>query len=130
MNAIRLGVLLLALIYPQFSYGSSVIEPDAFWRTFRALNPLFVQDMVASSQDESGRRLLLVSEPPPHLSDRLQQIFGRVFGEAYLRHDIFTQPIGYDGWVKDVVISLHYPIQTEHQFDRDVAALNVEAFGT
>src|SRR5215469_2950373 len=73
------------------------------WEKFRIAYPYHIQVVALSGPDGAGRRLLIVSEPPPSVT--LQDIVSldpENFAEiATMRHGI-----GFDGWVKDVLIDL------------------------
>jgi hypothetical protein len=118
------------LIFSICSSQALTLEPEEFWRSFRAQNPLFLQDLAVSPFDADGHRLLLLSEPPPHIGKILKDVLSRVFKDAYVDHQVYKHPIGFDGWVKDVVVTLRYSAEGKNKFDRDVAGLHVELFGT
>lgn len=101
-----------------------------YWRAFRHLNPLFIQDVVASSPSENGSRLLLLSEPPPLLYESVEETLRATFGDTYNGHEIFTQKVGFDGWVKDIVVCLAYSRDTNRSFEHDIANLHQRIFGT
>lgn len=124
------GRILFCCFMALVPQSAKAIEASDFWRTFRSQNPLFTQDVVASPFDDKGNCLVIVSEPPPHLAGRVKEAFGKIFKEAYQSHELFTQQIGFDGWVKDIVVRLHYSSDERLRLDRDIAALNVELFGT
>jgi len=101
-----------------------------YWQAFRHQNPLFIQDVVSSSPSEDGSRLLLLSEPPPLLYESIEETLCAIFGDVYNGHEIFTQKVGFDGWVKDVVVRLAYSKDTNRSFERDIANLHQRIFGT
>jgi hypothetical protein len=73
------------------------------WERFRADHPYHIQVVAISLPNDDGHRLLVISEPPPHVTaDALQAIDPQVFGQLA----VGTNPIGDDGWTKDILIDL------------------------
>src|SRR5712692_4065509 len=73
------------------------------WERFRADHPYHIQVVAMSAPDAAGHRLLVISEPPPHVTiEVLRAIDRQVFGEL----SVGTHLIGEDGWVKDILIDL------------------------
>jgi hypothetical protein len=109
-----------------------------FWLDFRAVNPFHVQAIVASTESHDGERMLLITEPPPHFANpevasfnvRLNRELANVFGDALAAHDVFSHPVGYDGWVKDIAVRLHYPAMDNQVFEADILRLHRRLFGT
>src|SRR5216684_2251351 len=73
------------------------------WKRFRVDHPYHIQVVAISTPNNAGHRLLVISEPPPHVTvDVLRAIDPQVFTEL----TVGTNPIGEDGWVKDILIDL------------------------
>ncbi len=66
--------------------------------------PLHSQMVALSDAEVDGSRTLIISEPPPHVT--LGNILTTVGGDVLLNHNVVTHKIGFDGWVKDVVIGV------------------------
>lgn len=82
------------------SSSSDVGEED--WRLFRTTFPLHMQTLaVVKSGDRV--RTLIISEPPPHVT--LQQLIA-VDPKKLKTAEVKQWTIGFDGWVKDIVVQL------------------------
>lgn len=76
---------------------------QAMWKEFRTVHPYHLQVIGLSRPSVDGTRVLIVSEPPPHATlDGLQLCSPKPFTTVVVE----KQPIGHDGWVKDVVVTL------------------------
>ncbi|MDR0790807.1 MAG: hypothetical protein LBO06_08475, partial [Bacteroidales bacterium] len=75
-------------------------DKSSIWKEFRK-NYSYQFQIVGEKKYDDGSRLLLISEPPPHTKlDSVRKIFGK-----YISNDtVFQHKIGYDGWVKDIII--------------------------
>src|SRR5438128_34391 len=91
-----LGVLLPAAVLA----GESA---RTMWQGFRAAHPYHLQIIGLSRPLGDSTRVLIISEPPPHATmDGLQSCLPRPFASVVVE----KQPIGHDGWIKDVVATL------------------------
>jgi hypothetical protein len=102
MRAIRtFGVAILAVFVPAAALADG--SARTMWQEFRAAHPYHLQIIGLSRPAGDGTRVLIVSEPPPHVTlDGLQACAPRPFASV----EVEKQPIGHDGWVKDVVVML------------------------
>lgn len=133
MFAMRSLICLLIYLFCNCTLAGAATSNSAtkeYWQAFRHQNPLFIQEVVSSSPLEDGSRLLLLSEPPPLLYESIEETLCATFGDAYKGHEIFTQKVGFDGWVKDVVVRLAYSRNMNRSFERDIANLHQRIFGT
>ncbi|HEX2080037.1 MAG TPA: hypothetical protein VHG08_20125 [Longimicrobium sp.] len=75
----------------------------ALWTAFRETYQEHTQVLALSSPAGDGSRTLLVTEPPPEttLGDVLLGA-----KEVLLGHEVRTHRLGYDGWVRDVALSV------------------------
>jgi hypothetical protein len=75
----------------------------AQWNDFRVVYPYHIQTIALSSSAQDGHRLLLLAEPPPHVTlARLRELDSAAFATSLEeRH-----PIGADGWTKDLLVDL------------------------
>jgi hypothetical protein len=94
-----MSVLLVALA------GQTTAEQNdslakARWNEFRKQFPHPIQTLAVSQPDETGARVLIISEPPPHVTEeQLRQHAKELAGLTVEKH-----AIGSGGWVKDVVV--------------------------
>lgn len=102
----------------------SKTSSENLWKQFRKTFPYHSQVLALSAPASDGSRTLIVSEPPPHAT-----LGGILFpvGDLLLNHSVKKQEIGYDGWVKDVVIALS---GTDREVASLVSELNRQLFGT
>jgi hypothetical protein len=102
MRAVKtLSVAVLCALLPTAAPAGE--SARSMWQEFRAAHPYHLQVMGLSRMLGDGTRVLILSEPPPHVTiDGLQQCAGQAFGSLAVE----KQPIGHDGWVKDVVVTL------------------------
>lgn len=94
------------------------------WQNFRKAYPYHIQG-IALGAPMDGCQTLIVAEPPPGVTlEGLQRIDPDVFGSPA----VMKQRIGYDGWVKDVVVSL--PVRTPQDLRQLTDRLSIYLFGT
>lgn len=76
---------------------------ESLWNEFREANPYNVQ-LVGLKSYEDGSHTIIISEPDEEVSTKkLNKLFKKY--NACIR--TFQQPLGYDGWLKDAVISFN-----------------------
>jgi hypothetical protein len=102
----------------------SETKSETIWKQFRQTYPYHSQTLALSKAESDGSRTLIVSEPPPHLT--LGNILSSVSG-VLLNHSIQKQVIGYDGWVKDIVIAVN---GNEREIASAISSLNLTLFQT
>ncbi len=107
------------------SLHASIQSWQSQWQAFRAAYPYHIQVIALSKPNAEGKRLLIISEPPPNLrpSD-IAALAPESFGELALPR----QRIGFDGWVQDAAIELN-PL-SEQQLAALVDSLHTKIFGT
>jgi hypothetical protein len=74
------------------------------WLGYRKAFLFHSQVLALSDAEPDGSRTLIISEPPPHVT--LGGILATIGGPLLLNHTVEKQPIGFDGWVKDVVVAV------------------------
>ena len=75
-------------------------QRDSLWTNFRQKNPYNIQ-LEGIHKYDDGSYTLILSEPSPRLSiDRLNELFEPLNASIIYK----THHIGYDGWLKDIVI--------------------------
>ncbi|HXQ72376.1 MAG TPA: hypothetical protein VN844_17905, partial [Pyrinomonadaceae bacterium] len=74
------------------------------WQNFRQAFAFHSQVIAVSEPESDNSRTLIISEPPPHVT--LANILLTIGGDFVLRHEIRKHAIGYDGWVKDVIVAV------------------------
>lgn len=100
-------------------------QQEDLWRGYRHTFPFHSQVIALSEPAADESRTLIVSEPPPHL--RLEDILTSVGNDLLLNHQVKKHRIGYDGWVKDVVIAIK---GNEEQVQAMLSRLNQSLFFT
>ena len=100
----RLLLLTLTSIFVMTGMGWAQLRSDFEdqWKSFREVFPYHAQILGLSPAAQDGHRLLLISEPPPHVTlDGVHALDSRLTNISEKEH-----PIGVDGWVKDLCIDL------------------------
>lgn len=106
---------------------------DMIWQQLRAVYPFHLQTVGLSDPIDDGERVLIIAEPPPTLPiQTFQEALKAIFGDALHAAEIRRQPIGYDGWVEDVVATLVYPAGADgtRRLQNDLAFLGQRLYGT
>jgi hypothetical protein len=127
-------ILLAVLAVILFDACKSKLAPDksiAFarkdevWQDFRDHFKYHMQTigLTAINNDESVA--MLISEPPPHTT--IRELKDKLKGFAYYIEEK-SQPIGYDGWIKDVVVVLTGASQKK--LDKLVGSLSAYLYGS
>jgi hypothetical protein len=98
---------------------------EDLWRGYRQTFPFHSQVIALSEPAADESRTLIVSEPPAHV--RLEDILTSVGNELLLNHQVKKHKMGYDGWVKDVVIAIK---GNEEQVQAMLSRLNQRLFFT
>jgi hypothetical protein len=115
MRAFRESLILVITVLAAASARAQ--ESDAVWKKFRKVHPYHHQALVLSEPSKEGGRYLLVSEPPPHVTvDGLRACAPDVaaaIGDLIEKIEVKKHPIGHDGWVKDIVLTLKSARDTE-----------------
>ena len=115
---------LLIVLGTGLAYAQTASEPEV-WKQFRQAYPFHTQVVALTPADSEGRRAMILSEPPPHVTvDGLK----KVLGPAALKVQLLKHPIGVDGWVKDALVDLE--AVPESQVNEMVSAVHWYAFGT
>lgn len=97
----------------------------AEWRAFRDAHPYHVQTIALGRVQPDGSRLLVITEPPPGVTRaRIVDVDSSLLANA----QTYRQRVGFDGWVKDVVVSL--PALSAPALNELVARLHLRLFGT
>jgi hypothetical protein len=101
------------------------VDSKIVWRDFREAYPYHIQTLALTDVDSEGRRILIISEPPPGITiARLKNVSPAALQDmAVLKHGI-----GYDGWVEDIVVSL--PATSRAELASLIDSLHRELFGT
>ena len=96
----------------------------SIWKQFRDTYPYHSQAVALSDDSGDGSKTLIISEPPPHLTigDVLYPL-----AKVLLNHSIQKQPVGYDGWTKDVVVAVK---GNKSDISESISALNSVLFDT
>lgn len=96
----HLFIAILLIIGSNASLATISERANSYAKEFRQTFPFHMQT-IALSAPKDGKRVLIVSEPPPHVKREDFRKFDRIaFGDPY-EHEI-----GFQGFTKDVVIEL------------------------
>jgi hypothetical protein len=78
---------------------------EVLWQDFRENYPYKFQ-MVGLAEFDDNSKFLIISEPPSHATEtEIRKIFDGYSFDLSIK----THPIGFDGWVKDIVIVVSKP---------------------
>jgi len=73
------------------------------WKHFREVFPFHTQCFAISEPDTKGNCILIISEPPTHVT--IRKIKNAIPCNNFFKNfKIFKHPIGYSGWLKDIVV--------------------------
>lgn len=103
----RVIKLLLLLIFS--SIGSAAAEglgPYDFWNAFRKTSPFPLQDFIASPISPSGDAVVILTEPPARVWSDRESVVKAAFDDNLVSMEVHSYPVGYDGWVRDIVLQL------------------------
>ena len=121
--ALVLG-LFAFLVVPVFGQTDNA-SIDSVWRTFRTTYPYHIQGIALTEPDSSGTRILVIAEPPPHITlDGLQALNPNLLQ----RPNVKRCRVGYDGWVADIIYIL--PQMTPSELHGLLDRLNHYLYGT
>jgi hypothetical protein len=95
--------LLFALVVVLTGMSSATAQENPDWKRFRDAHPLHTQVIALSPPDATKTRTLIVAEPPPHVTFEAVEKLGTGF---VISVNVATHKLGYDGWVRDLVIRL------------------------
>lgn len=97
--------LLLFLPVHSFCANQAELAAEGSWLAFRERFPFHVQTLAASGIYDDGSILVLISEPPPHLTQEL--LLAQLEKAGYTAgFQVRTHPIGLDGWVRDILLTV------------------------
>src|SRR5258708_6327924 len=118
----------LAIVLATLFQGTSLASPQDWigqWRAFRSAYPYHIQTVALSQPDAVGKRILIVSEPPPDVTmDQLMAVEPKLLSDGVIQRSI----IGVDGSVADALFEL--PAVPEGEIRSLVESLHVKLFGT
>jgi len=73
------------------------------WKHFREVFPFHTQCFAVSEPDNKDNCILIMSEPPPHVT--ISKIKNAIpYKNFFKNFKIYKHPIGYSGWLKDIVV--------------------------
>ena len=122
MCRLILGIALLGTLVP---LQAEVTDWLPEWKAFRSAYPYHFQAVALSRPNDSGRRLLIISEPPPAVTANDITAIDPVQLKVI---SIQEQAIGFDGWVKDALVEL--PALPDDDLTALVDKLHIGLFGT
>jgi len=83
------------------------------WENFRIDFPYHIQTIGVTAENNDGSRVIIISEPPPEVSK--EGVVG-VFSHFKAEVEEKVNPIGVDGWVKDLVVVIAGGSWRQQQF--------------
>lgn len=111
----------VALFADEVPYSSKIMEE--VWQEFRQIHPYGYQTVALKHVDDAC--VFVISEPSESISeDDFNSLFSAYNGEMSIKH----QPIGYDGWLADVVVMVRFVDNS--QFESFTHDLFVLLYGT
>jgi hypothetical protein len=113
-GVLAMRMLLAVIICTLAGSGWAELRPEftGQWKAFRQQYPYHIQAVALSGAEPDGHRLLLISEPPPHVTvDGLRALDPRALANL----EPGSNPIGVDGWAKDVLVDLPPMAQSDLQ---------------
>ena len=118
-------LLSLGMQSAAFAVLASIEQAEQVGNSFRETYPFHLQIVGLTSPLKDQSRVLIISEPPPHISpDYFLSIVDSFGGKAFVR----TNKIGYDGWVRDAVLAL--PPLSEDELAFLLTRLHRDLYGT
>jgi hypothetical protein len=122
-------VALLASMSDNTRAQASLDDGRDFAEGFRAAEPFLVRDIVVSAPTgPNAKRVFLLTEPPALAYASRASWIPDIFGEALIGHTTYEHRVGFDGFLRDIVIestALEPPEVT-----RIVEAIHEVFFGT
>jgi hypothetical protein len=103
----------------------STVPAPREWITFRSSHPFHIQTIAVGPVRTNGSRILVITEPPPDVSATALRAVDPV---AMRSMQGYRWRMGYDGWVKDAVITL--PAMSAEQLQTLLLRLHTLMFGT
>lgn len=103
--AALLAAALVLLLPRAAAWGT---DAQALWQEFRAAFPFHIQTLAVGGPDEKGGRVLVIAEPPPGFgAAEARAALAAAFPDRQvLAVEPERAPVGYDGWVEDLVVTL------------------------
>lgn len=103
----------------------AIKKAEQEWQVFRDTYPFHQQIVGLTSPLKDRSRILIVSEPPPHIkTEYFEALANQTKGKLFIKKNT----IGYDGWTKDIVIA--FPSLNEEKAFQLLAKLHQDIYGT
>ncbi len=124
-------LLLLGMQSTAFAVFAAIEQVKQVNKSFRETYPFHRQIIGLTPPLRDKSRVLIISEPPPHIDPQYFQKFvdsidkeASVGGKAFF----IRNRIGYDGWVTDVMLAL--PPLSEDKLSKGLTQLHRDLYGT
>jgi hypothetical protein len=118
-------LLLLGMQSAAFAVLAASEQADQVENSFRKSYPFHIQIIGLTSPLRDQSRVLIISEPPPHIKpEYFQNLVDSLGGKAFVK----THRIGYDGWTRDAVLAL--PPLSKDKLSVLLTKLHRELYGT
>ena len=110
-------------------------DADGAWQRVRAVNPIHVQGLAKCENRANGQHVIVLTEPPPHLTRNNAEAIAKAFFGATENTSLQVHKkrhnLGFDGWVEDLVIVAEPRTAEETKALGDsLALLALYAFGS
>ena len=110
-NLLAIWLFLILCQLPLYANATVRERLDSVWQDFRQHHPIGYQT-VGLKHGDGDECIILISEPAEYVSKTsLSQLFQAYKGTYVVKQ----QPFGYDGWLRDVVGSVHFSNEREFQ---------------
>ncbi len=118
-------LLLLGMQSAAFAVLAASEQADQVENSFRKSYPFHIQIIGLTSPLRDQSRVLIISEPPPHIKpEYFQRLVDSLGGKAFVK----KHRIGYDGWTKDAVLAL--PPLSKDKLSNLLTKLHRDLYGT
>src|SRR5436305_1063939 len=118
------STFLSALLYSAVALAQSAQAPTA-WQEFRSHHPYHTNVIALARAAADGTRALIIAEPAPHVT--LAGLTA-LRPAALSRVEVEKWQIGWNGWVKDVVITL--PAMSYEDLRNTLATIEQYVYGS
>jgi len=127
----RVFVSIVILLICAVQLSAAPAQPSdrayEFAKSFRVTEPFLIQTIVVSAPEFSGNRIFLLTEPPQHAFKSRDKWIQRVFGANLLSTAVVEHQIGYDGFVRDVIVEAK-PMDSA-QISKVISEIDITYYG-
>src|SRR5262245_43125754 len=112
--------------------AATACDIDNAWKRVREAHPIHVQLLAQCTDPASGKILIVLTEPPSHIvRTKAEAIVQKLFASPDIVVERRRHPLGFDGWVEDLIIVFGPKSSADRAtVANDLALLSVLAFGS